>query len=152
VYLYPSGRSWSAFPPNHPLNYSAIDKSRSSKPLPTKPSSPSRSQGYSSEQAHRRVARTLVGAAAIARISDGISNVLSVISRSPNELQPVLDEIASTAANLCEADTIISLERAGELHLSRRIVITIREKGPIDRRWTMDGRSLVASPYMSMTS
>jgi GAF domain-containing protein len=73
-----------------------------------------------------------------------ISNVLSVISRSPNQLQPVLDEIARTAANLCEAsNSVISLEQAGELHLvAAHGLITNLEKGPIDRSWE-SGRAYI---------
>ena len=73
-----------------------------------------------------------------------ISNVLSVISRSPNQLQPVLDEIARTAANLCEAsNSVISLEQGGELHLvAAHGLITKLEKGPIDRGWE-SGRAYI---------
>src|SRR5262245_44202734 len=73
-----------------------------------------------------------------------ISNVLNVISRSPNQLQPVLDEIASTAANLCGAsNSVISLEQAGELHLVAAHGLTTKlEKGPIDRGWE-SGRAYI---------
>jgi len=73
-----------------------------------------------------------------------ISNVLSVISRSPNQLQPVLDEIARTAANLCEAsNSVISLEQGGELHLvAAHGLITKLEKGQIDRGWE-SGRAYI---------
>ncbi len=74
------------------------------------------------------------------------SEVLGVISRSPNDLQPVLDAIAATAARLCDSDgTVILLERDGELHLSAvhgfELVEGLRS-GPIDRGWTA-GRAYV---------
>jgi GAF domain-containing protein len=47
-----------------------------------------------------------------------ISEVLNVISRSPNELQPVLDAIVQTARRLCGAErAIVTMLRDGKYHL-----------------------------------
>jgi GAF domain-containing protein len=47
-----------------------------------------------------------------------ISEVLNVISRSPNELQPVLDTIVQTARRLCGAErAAVTMLRDGKYHL-----------------------------------
>ena len=47
-----------------------------------------------------------------------ITDVLSVISSSPGEFQPVLDTIVATAGRLCEADYAhCRLERDGQYHV-----------------------------------
>jgi GAF domain-containing protein len=73
------------------------------------------------------------------------SDVLSVISRSPNKLQPVLDEIASTAGRLCDGyDTVILLKQGDQLRIAAHhgpMPIDF-EKAPIDRGWVA-GRTVV---------
>ena len=60
-----------------------------------------------------------------------ISEVLGVISRSPSEVQPVLDTIAKTARRLCEADraVILRLEKDRFLPVARDGITP----GPFDR-------------------
>jgi signal transduction histidine kinase/CRP-like cAMP-binding protein len=69
------------------------------------------------------------------------SDVLGIISRSPNELQPVFTGIVATAQRLCEAyDAAIVLRDGEQLKLKAHV-------GPIPMRaeWPLGNRGLVAS-------
>jgi hypothetical protein len=66
------------------------------------------------------------------------SDILSVISRSPNELQPVLDAVVSTAFRLCPSDrALIMLPTQGGYRAAARAGFTPAEgeerisRGPI---------------------
>jgi signal transduction histidine kinase/putative methionine-R-sulfoxide reductase with GAF domain len=75
------------------------------------------------------------------------SDVLSVISHSKFELQPVLDAIAKIANRLCAADATIGLEENGELRIAAHFgPIVSRQRIPhlraINRDW-VSGRTIV---------
>jgi GAF domain-containing protein len=74
-----------------------------------------------------------------------ISSVLAVISRSPTDVQPVLDTIARIASNLCSAnDVVISLREDDQLRMAARygpIPIDINVRRPIGRNW-VSGRAV----------
>jgi GAF domain-containing protein/anti-sigma regulatory factor (Ser/Thr protein kinase) len=73
------------------------------------------------------------------------SEVLNVISRSPNELQPVLDEIARTACRTCDAyDTVILMKKGEDLRVVAHhgSIPADFEKAPISRDW-VSGRAVV---------
>src|SRR5262245_8272566 len=52
-----------------------------------------------------------------------ISDVLNVISRSPNELQPVIDAILQTAARLCEAEHALFFKLQDGKYQDRKSVV-----------------------------
>ena len=79
-----------------------------------------------------------------------ISAVLNVISRSPNELQPVLDTIVQTAARLCEADfSVVFRLHEGRCHIgasnyAENDFINFAKKNPfIPTRASCTGRALL---------
>jgi len=75
-----------------------------------------------------------------------ISSVLAVISRSPTDVQPVLDTIARIASNLGSAnDVAISLREDDELRITAHygpIPIDINVRRPIGRNW-VSGRAVM---------
>ena len=73
------------------------------------------------------------------------SDVLNVISRSPSQIQPVLDTIAETAARLCDAYDVLIRLRDGELLkgvVHRGSIPVDFGPIPIGRSWAM-GRAFV---------
>jgi signal transduction histidine kinase len=74
-----------------------------------------------------------------------MSSVLAVISRSPTDVQPVLDTIARIASDLCSAnDVVISLRENDQLRMTAHygpIPIDINARRPIGRDW-VSGRAV----------
>jgi len=79
-----------------------------------------------------------------------ISEVLNVISRSPSDVQPVLDVILQTAVRLCDADGgTIARERNGQFFRSGQVGFSpefteLMKREPVElSRGTATGRTLV---------
>ena len=91
-----------------------ISKSLCLKPLPTKRSSPSRTCGLFKELQERN-----------AELREALehqtatSEVLGIISRSPTDVQPVLDAIVESAARVCGIDDVVLRLREGNAMVPR---------------------------------
>jgi signal transduction histidine kinase len=79
------------------------------------------------------------------------SEVLGVISRSPNEVQPVLDTIVATARRLCQADRAVVWRLEGETFRAvahrgqpeERVESVLSARMPLSRE-SMSGRAMLA--------
>src|SRR5262249_6644532 len=79
------------------------------------------------------------------------SEVLGVISRSPNEVQPVLDTIAATAQRLCQAERTVVWRLEGETFRAvahdglaeERVESVLSARRPVSRG-NMVGRATLA--------
>ena len=93
---------------------SPTSRSNCLKPLPTKPSSPSRTCGLFKELQERNaeLREALEHQTATAE-------VLGIISRSPTDVQPVLDAIVESAARVCGIDDVVLRLREGNVMVSR---------------------------------
>ena len=80
-----------------------------SQPLPTRRSLPSRMCGCSMKCRPAKVSfRESL------QYQTAISDVLNVISRSPSDIQPVLDAIAETAQRLCQSEQAYIFQRQND--------------------------------------
>jgi signal transduction histidine kinase len=78
------------------------------------------------------------------------ADVLNVISRSPNELQPVLNAIVATAGRLCEADYAhCRLERDGRYHVMARHALNPEEVESVPGIPVIADRSSVSGKVVS---